>query len=189
MKIEKDIATWDNLVDAATCNDIIARYHALETLQLSFPRFESPGHIKQDRAVFVLSDDSMRLTPDLTVLHPFLEKFWVCWELYLRHYSVLAETGKHHVRSMKIQKTLPGEGYHIWHFESDGLERCSRVAAWSLYLNAVDEGGETEFLYQSIRIPATIGTLAIWPATYTHVHRGNPPLSGEKYLLTGWIEW
>lgn len=90
---------------------------------------------------------------------------------------------------MKIQKTLPGEGYHQWHFESDSRERSGRVASWGLYLNTVEEGGETEWLYQSVRVPATKGTLAIWPAGYTHTHRGNPPLSNEKYLLTGWIEY
>ena len=23
----------------------------------------------------------------------------------------------------------------------------------------------------------------------THVHRGNPPLSGSKYIITGWLEF
>jgi hypothetical protein len=56
-------------------------------------------------------------------------------------------------------------------------------------LNTVEQGGETEWLYQGVRIPATQGTLVVWPAGYTHAHRGNPPLSGEKFLLTGWVEF
>jgi len=189
MNIESHIAVWDDIIDADECNNIIGRYVALESQNLSFSRFESPRHAKEDRAVFVLSDDSLRVTPDLSVLHPFLRKFWVCWDSYLKVYSVLGETGKHYLRSMKIQKTLPSQGYHVWHFESDGIERCSRIAAWTLYLNTVEEGGETEFLLQSKRVSAKTGRLVIWPATYTHVHRGNPPLSGEKFILTGWVEW
>ena len=61
--------------------------------------------------------------------------------------------------------------------------------AFILYLNDVDEGGETEFLYQSRRVKAKAGTVVLWPAAYTHVHRGNPPLSGSKYILTGWLEF
>lgn len=192
MKLEKDIAVWENVVPQSECESIINRYQLLENSHLSFSRRDlgdAPSHIKSDRAAFLLSDNALRVTPDLSVVHPFLRIFWTCYDQYLRHYSVLAETGKHHIRSMKIQKTLPGEGYHVWHFESDGIDRASRIASWGLYLNSVESGGETEFLYQNLRVPATIGTLVIWPATYTHVHRGNPPLSGEKYLLTGWIEW
>lgn len=189
MNLDQHIAIWDKVVDEAECNNIIQRYLTLESLNLSFSRFEAPKHSKEDSAVFVLSDDSMRLTPDLSVLHPFLQKFWMCWDTYVKQYSVLGETGKHWLRSMKIQKTLPGQGYHIWHFESDSIERCSRIAAWSLYLNTVKEGGETEFLYQHKRVSAEMGRLVIWPATYTHIHRGNPPLEGEKFILTGWVEW
>jgi hypothetical protein len=29
----------------------------------------------------------------------------------------------------------------------------------------------------------------VFPSGYTHTHRGNPPLSGEKIILTGWLEF
>ena len=56
-----------------------------------------------------------------------------------------------------------------------------------IYLNDVEEGGETEFLYQKIRIKPKSNMGLIWPGGFTHTHRGNPPLSGTKYILTGWI--
>jgi len=58
-----------------------------------------------------------------------------------------------------------------------------------LYLNDVEEGGETEFLYVKRRVSAKKGRFVLWPAGFTHTHRGNPPLSGEKYIMTGWVEF
>jgi hypothetical protein len=191
MKLEEHIATFENVLTPQECQSIIAHYDKLSSLQLSFSRLdlkEAP-HRKSDNAVYVLCNDTITVTPDMSVLHPFLNKFWICYDQFLKHYSVLGETGKHRIRSMKIQKTLPGEGYHVWHFEGDSPMATDRICSWGVYLNTVDQGGETEFLYQSLRIPAVEGNLVIWPAGYTHVHRGNPPLSGGKYLLTGWVEW
>ena len=57
-----------------------------------------------------------------------------------------------------------------------------------MYLNTVEEGGETEFLYLAKRFKPVRGRVLIWPAGFTHVHRGNPPLTGEKYIATSWLE-
>jgi hypothetical protein len=89
----------------------------------------------------------------------------------------------------KIQKTKPGEGYHSFHCEQhyDDLLLFSRVLVFTLYLNNVEEAGETEFLHQLIRVKPTKGTICLFPAGFTHPHRGNTPYSEEKYILTGWL--
>ena len=33
-----------------------------------------------------------------------------------------------------------------------------------------------------------VGNVLIWPGGFTHKHRGNPPLKGEKIYATGWFE-
>ena len=58
-----------------------------------------------------------------------------------------------------------------------------------MYLNDIDEAGETEFLYQNKRISPKQGRVLMWPADWTHSHRGNPPIGKEdKYILTTWLE-
>ena len=91
------------------------------------------------------------------------------------------------VDGIKLQKTKPSEGYHVWHYEAAEHETMNRICFFILYLNDVAEGGETEFLKQSIRVVPEKGTLIIAPANYTAMHRGNPPLSNDKYILTGWV--
>jgi hypothetical protein len=56
-----------------------------------------------------------------------------------------------------------------------------------VYLNDIVEGGETEFLHQRKRIKPKKGTVLLFPPYFTHTHRGNPPLSNEKYAITGWM--
>ena len=87
-----------------------------------------------------------------------------------------------------MQRTQPSGGYHTWHYESAGWDVSHRELSWMIYLNDIPAGeGETEFLYQKIRVQPTVGTIVIWPAGMTHVHRGNTVFTKDKYILTGWF--
>ena len=48
--------------------------------------------------------------------------------------------------TLKIQKTLPTEGYHVWHVEhnaNEGMQR--RALAFGIYLNDVEDGEKLSF--------------------------------------------
>ena len=83
----------------------------------------------------------------------------------------------------------PNQGYHRWHCDwSTATERVGkRMLVAMLYLNDVDVGGTTEFLHQKMSIQPIEGTLVIWPAFFTHMHRGNPPISNRKYIVNKWF--
>jgi len=102
---------------------------------------------------------------------------------YVEKYPGIGLCRSHEV---KLQKTPIQGGYSVWHCEQGPESSANRVLAWMVYLNDVEEGGETEFLYQSFKQKSVKGTLLIWPASFTHTHRGNPPYSNNKYIITGW---
>ncbi|MDO6680407.1 MULTISPECIES: 2OG-Fe(II) oxygenase [unclassified Shewanella] len=93
------------------------------------------------------------------------------------------------VNVQKYQQSLGG--YPHWHSEhfpqSGSHEALHRVLLYMYYLNDVEQGGETEFYYQNKVIKPTKGTMVIAPAGFTHTHRGNIPISDDKYIATSWI--
>lgn len=91
----------------------------------------------------------------------------------------------------KIQKYNPNESYKNWHCERSNLDpmNISRHLVWMMYLNDVNDGGETEFYYQQLKIKPEVGKILIWPSDWTHTHRGIPSPSKVKYIATGWFNY
>lgn len=86
-----------------------------------------------------------------------------------------------------IQRTNPGEHYH-WHIDGGSHEFSQRqlVAVW--YLNDVPgPGGETEFLFQDVKVKPEQGKLILFPPFWTHEHRGVTLQRGVKYIATTWV--
>ena len=64
-----------------------------------------------------------------------------------------------------------------------------RVVAWITYLNTVKEGGGTHFLYQDYTVQPIKGKTVLFPAGYTHRHKGVTAPKETKYIVTGWFMW
>ena len=83
----------------------------------------------------------------------------------------------------------PGESFMDWHCEQGNLRKSSRMMAWMIYLNDVSDGGETVFLNQRHSIAPEAGKVVIWPAAWTHTHKGLVSKTQTKYILTGWFKF
>jgi hypothetical protein len=192
--VENFIRVYKNAYSAEYCNEVIQFFEFANAAGFGKTRTELekiPRHVKDDTAVVLPSVPQLSINFSTTTnllekfLTPFLENFYT---QYVSNFSVLNDIKQQSVHSVKIQKTCIGGGYHIWHAEDLNKKCSSRINVFTLYLNTVEEGAETEFLYYGIRVKPEQGTLIIWPAGFTHTHRGNPPLSGDKYIVTGWVE-
>ncbi len=90
-----------------------------------------------------------------------------------------------------IQHYEPGQGYHQWHTErySDDNLISARHLVFLTYLNDVTDGGETEFFHQKLKVNPKKGLTIIFPADWTHTHRGITSLTQNKYIVTGWFNY
>ena len=111
---------------------------------------------------------------------------------YVKNYAYAGDTTPWAVLdSVKIQHYQPKGGYFDWHCERNTHTHpiSSRHLVFMMYLNDVSDGGETEFFYQKLKVSSEKGKLLIWPADWTHTHRGITSDTQEKYIITGWFNF
>jgi|9_EtaG_2_1085328.scaffolds.fasta_scaffold08571_5 hypothetical protein len=186
--INESIGLFDNYIDLKVCDELIKYFEAnvkKNTVMNRRQMENAPRSQKDDTALLCY-----RGTSWLDTNEEVIAKVNECLQDYENETSFnnFCEINELHHGNQKIQKTLPGQGYHVWHVER--LYRapvCNRALVYTLYLNDDFEAGETEFLQQKMRIKPKKGRILIWPASYPYVHRGNPPINGEKYILTSWL--
>ena len=122
----------------------------------------------------------------------YFERLIQAHQEYLERFPALKhpKTFEHGVYFFNIQRYYPGgQAYHSWHYENAHPDVAHRLLAWMTYLNTVKVGGETEFLHQGIKIAPREGLTLIWPAGFTHTHRGLPQPDEVKFIITGWFEF
>tara|TARA_Y100000114_G_scaffold140584_1_gene145600 strand:+ start:6145 stop:6732 length:588 start_codon:yes stop_codon:yes gene_type:complete len=171
--LNKDfIGVWDNVIDDNFCDIIIKTLD--ESTQIA-PR--SNTSVK-DSQLDIAAFNPLLSSHIMCAVRICLDQYF-CWYPFLKNFN-------YHSTTCLLQKTMPTEGYHDWHSESNNLATVNRTLVWSVYFNDLEESGETEFLYQKQKIKPKAGRVLIFPGSFTHLHRGNPPYEA-KYIATGWL--
>lgn len=188
------IEVYPNAFSSEFCQAAIQYFEDMKAAGFTTTRQEHEAGVKktqkQDHMLFATTETAINLRPTIQLANEFNKIYWGdCYTKYTDKYSILNDYDQHFNYEIKIQKTEIGGGYHLWHSENMLRVLSPRLLVWTVYLNDVAEGGETEFLYQHRRVKAEAGSCMIFPANFTHPHRGNPPLSNDKYIITGWTEF
>jgi hypothetical protein len=87
----------------------------------------------------------------------------------------------------KIQHYKKGEGRFKWHFDALGPGAWDRQLAMIIYLNSVEEGGETCFHRQNLKVKPVAGDALFFPTFWTHMHCGEIPRSEDKYIISSFV--
>jgi len=185
VNIDNYIGVYDNVFDEEYCNSIIHRFEEINKTGA----FSSDGTQQFEHGSLGRRDTSVFFERNAQDMNGEIQKAVIaCFEEYKKTYVGLANVPLV-TWACKVQRTGHGGGYHVWHNEHAGdAGAMRRAAVWILYLTTHDGSGETEFLQQGVRVAPRAGRVVIWPASFTHPHRGNPVYGDTKYIATGWFE-
>ncbi len=191
-KTYKDfIGIYDDAFSKEWCDKVIKHFDFAAENRLTMRRDEED---LQDDQLFWRdgyrdSDDTYIMSMHRDIREYFNENTSKLLQDYATQYDILLKASAFDMHDIKTQKTTPGEAFHRWHYEADTRFTSPRFLTIMIYLNDVDEGGHTEFKYQKVKVKPKKGKLVIWPAGFTHTHKGYPPTKGNKYIITTWLEF
>jgi len=186
IELEQFIGVFPNTINDELCFEFVKWFDTISKQGITMSTMEDSGVSsirRRDELIHIPSGLSKDLfPPDLC------KRLWPnmieCLKIYAEEYAIGQPMT---ASSFNVHRVQPSGGYHIWHHEH-AFYTPYRVLAWHLTIESPKSGGDTQFLYQSMKIEPEVGKLLLWPATFTHKHRGNPPLEGQKTYITGWFE-
>ena len=169
------ISGW--YIDEKICDDIVSHY----SKTISQEQDNTRGYS------FIAAKDF-----DQTYYNNYCEEMLKAFSLYKQqyHYCNYDQNLYGLMTSPKIKRYKQGNSYSAYHYENTGHGATwHRHITFMTYLNDVSSGGETEFLYQNIKIKPEAGLTLFWPAQWTHTHKGHPANNDEKFIITGWFSY
>lgn len=103
-----------------------------------------------------------------------------------KDYAERWKTGFSTMEHPQILHYIKGEGHYEKHADASPGE--PRIFSSVLYLNDVEEGGETHFVHFDLSVKPKAGSLLMFPAEYSHTHIAKPPISNDKFVVVTWFK-
>ena len=138
-----------------------------------------------------ISPNEIKL-PGNEVFDEYFSNLFSCYQDYVVQWPFLTKlTDDLHIGEFNLQRYQSGQHFQSIHSERCSLSTLHRIFAWMTYLNDVDinDGGSTFFTHYDLEVQPKKGLTLIWPAEWTHAHKGNMLHANSKYVITGWMHF
>ena len=115
---------------------------------------------------------------------------WAAVSLYVEEFQEIRMAPNLYDTGYRLQKYNMEKGYYRSHHDGapwDPEPTSLRVLGAVMYLNTVERGGETSFPLHGLKIKATAGSVALFPANWTHPHQSCVPITNDKWIVSSFI--
>ena len=187
------IRVYDDVIDEESCQKLIEKFED------SIKDFQTVHLDDGDNAISFKQITLIEHEDWKSVQQGMLELF----QDYIMHYNIDCKLmskqwpATYGYEAIRIKRYLAND-YDRFdpHVDVLDYETARRFLAFFIYLNDVEEGGETEFVnidkpgtYIPYKIKPKRGRLLMFPPTWQYYHAGLKPVSGKKYLLQSYCHY
>ena len=182
------IGSW-NIKNDNLCKEIIRFFDENEELQKKGTTALGTNYTNKKTTDISINPNELK-NDKYKCFNSYIDELYKCFIDYQLQWPFLKKMVKNvDIGSFNVQKYSKGDHFSKIHTERSGLKSSNRLFAWMTYLDSVEDGGTTNFLHYGIKIKPEIGKTLIWPAEWTHAHSGEVLGSGEKHIITGWMNF
>lgn len=182
------IGSW-NIKNDNLCKEIIKFFDENKGLQKKGTTALGTNYTNKKTTDISINPNELK-NDKYKCFNSYIDELYKCFIDYQLQWPFLKSMVKNvDIGSFNVQKYSKGDHFSQIHTERASLKSSNRLFAWMTYLDSVEDGGTTNFLHYGIKIKPEIGKTLIWPAEWTHAHSGEILGSGEKHIITGWMNF
>jgi hypothetical protein len=177
------IHTHDNSITDDTCNFLINLFE--ENLDKT-ERIDNDS--KPNFTQFNLTQNK-DITKQTNQVHNYLiKRVFDCRDQYYKFIDKRVFPKEHAFEQFRIKKYEVG-GNDMFDTHVDVLDygTSRRFLSFMWYLNDVNDGGKTVF--KDFEIKPKKGKLLVFPPLWMFPHRGDPPISNTKYIISTYLHY
>jgi len=184
MDLKEYIRIYDDVLDYNVCKNAVELFkHDENIVTLEEPQMSSLN-------MTIMSEEKKH--PEWTAVHNHL-------------LQVISAAAQQYAIEMKMDKYWPRENsleqlkMHKYcassgdkfdsHIDVGNYESARRFCGFFLYLNDVDQGGETFFDHLDYKIAAKCGRIVLFPSNWMYPYAELPPESADKYTVTTYLHY
>ena len=183
VKLNDLIHIHENVLESEVCDLLIRSFDNASHLQESVENEGKPNFTQ-----FNLTENK-DLTDELNKVHSYIiKKVFKYRDLYYDFVDSRVFPSEHAFEQFRIKRyNTGGEDRFDTHVDVADYSSARRFLSFMFYLNDVSEGGETVF--RDIKIAPKKGSLLVFPPLWMYPHRGDPPISNPKYIMSTYLHY